>query len=295
MNRIIRKFSFLLLESFKGLFRAKLPATISSITIAITLIIFSISLYAYENLIGFSHRFKSQFSIEVFFEEELSLGDARDLFNYIILIDGIEQGEFIDKTRASNIFEKHFNYDVKEIIGENPLPMGGNFDVINSFRNIKSMNLIVNEINKLQGVDEVLYEYAIVSKVDRIIQNSIGMFAIIGFFILIISITLVSNTIRLIVHAKKEDIITMNLLGATNGFIKLPFIIEGLLQGILGSLLSFFILYFIYSMQLYILDSIINFNPIIPTYIIPGNIILGLILGLTGSYRGITKGITKYL
>ena len=87
----------------------------------------------------------------------------------------------------------------------------------------------------------------------------------------------------------------MDLLGATNSFIKLPFILEGLFQGILGSLLSFFILYFIYSMQIYILDSLINFNPIIPQYIIPGNIILGLALGLTGSYRGITKGITKYL
>ncbi len=295
MNKIFRKINFLFSESIKGLFRAKLPAFISSITIAITLVIFSISIYAYENLVGFSHKFKSQFSIEVFFEKEMSIADARDLFNYIILIEGIEQGEFIDKKRASAIFRKHFNYDIKAIIGENPLPMGGNFDISKGYRSIDSMTRIVDAINKFQGVDEVLYQYGVVSKIDRIIQNSIGMFVVVGFFILIISIILVSNTIRLIVYAKREDIVTLNLLGATNSFIKLPFLIEGLLQGFFGSAISLFVLYFIYSMQIYILDSLINFNPIIPPYIITGNIIAGIFLGLTGSYRGITKGISKYL
>ena len=295
LNKILRKINFLFSESIKGLFRAKLPAFISSITIAITLVIFSISIYAYENLVGFSHKFKSQFSIEVFFEEEMSTEDARDLFNYIILIEGIEQGEFIDKKRASAIFRKHFNYDIKAIIGENPLPMGGNFDISKGYRNIDSMTRIVDAINKFQGVDEVLYQYGVVSKIDRIIQNSIGMFVVVGFFILIISIILVSNTIRLIVYAKREDIVTLNLLGATNSFIKLPFLIEGILQGFFGSAISLFVLYFIYSMQIYILDSLINFNPIIPPYIIMGNIIAGILLGLIGSYRGITKGISKYL
>ena len=295
LNKLIRKTFFLFSESFKGLFRAKLPAFISSVTIAITLVIFTISIYAYENLVGFSHKFKSQFSVEVFFDEEISLSDARDLFNYIILIEGIEQGEFIDKKRASAVFKKHFNYDITAIIGENPLPMGGNFDISNGYRDIDSMARIVNSINKLHGVDEVLYQYGVISKIDRIIQNSIGMFMVVGLFILIISIILVSNTIRLIVYAKKEDIVTLNLLGATNLFIKLPFLIEGFLQGVFGSFLSLFILYFVYSMQIYILDSLININPIIPTYIIPGNIIAGIFLGLTGSYRGITRGISKYI
>ena len=157
------------------------------------------------------------------------------------------------------------------------------------------MGNIVNSIRKLNGVDEILYQSGIVSKVDRIIQNSIGVFVILGFFILLISITLVSNTIRLIVHSKKEDIITLNLLGATETFIKVPFLFEGLLQGFFGSLISIIISYILYTIQIYILDSFINFNPIVSYYILPGNIVLGLILGLIGSYRGITKGIAKYL
>ena len=295
MGNFIRKVFFLFVESFRGLFRAKLPAFISSITIAITLVIFTVALYTYDNLIGFSHKFKSQFSVEVFFDEDLSLIDSRDLFNYIILIEGIEQGEFIDKKRASNIFKKHFNYDIKAIIGENPLPMGGNFDISEGYRNPKGMSIIVNNIRKLHGVDEILYQHGIVSKVDRIIQNSIGVFVVFGFFILLVSITLVSNTIRLIVHSKKEDIITLNLLGATETFIKIPFLFEGLLQGFFGSLISIFVSYLLYTFQIYILDSLINFSPMVSSYILPGNLILGLMLGLVGSYRGITKGIAKYL
>ena len=79
------KLIFLLAESFRALFRAKLHAIISSITIGIALVIFSLAYYSYLNLLGFSYEFKSKYRIEVFFESNLELDEARDLFNTILI------------------------------------------------------------------------------------------------------------------------------------------------------------------------------------------------------------------
>ena len=88
---------FLLSESFKGLFRAKIPALISSMTIAITLIVFSIAYYSYMNLIDYSFEFKKKYRIDVFFNTDISSSDGKSIFDDILLIDGIEQGKFIGK------------------------------------------------------------------------------------------------------------------------------------------------------------------------------------------------------
>ena len=89
---MITKLLFLLSESVRALFRAKLPAAISSITIAITLVIFSMAYFSYVNLLGYSYKFKSKYRIEVFFHSDLNVDQAKDLFNTILISDGIEHG-----------------------------------------------------------------------------------------------------------------------------------------------------------------------------------------------------------
>ena len=136
---MITKLIFLFSESFRALFRAKLPAAISSITIAIALVIFSLAYFTYVNLLGYSYKFKSKYRIEVFFQPEMELTHARDLFNTILITEGIEQGEFIDKEKAAALFMSYFHEDINEIIGENPLPMGGRFDISRDFRSAVQM------------------------------------------------------------------------------------------------------------------------------------------------------------
>ena len=105
---MINKLIFLLSESIWALNRTKLAAAISSLTIGISLVIFSLAYFTYENLLGYSHQFKSRYRIEVFFYSDLDQDKGRDLFNTILIMDGIEQGEFIDKERASKLFTSFF-------------------------------------------------------------------------------------------------------------------------------------------------------------------------------------------
>ena len=290
---MITKLLFLLSESFRALFRAKLPAAISSITIGIALVIFSLAYFTYVNLIGYSYKFKSKYRIEVFFQSDLNADKARDLFNTILISDGIEQGEFINKEKAAELFKSYFHEDINEIIGENPLPMGGRYDIAVDYRNSTQMRSMVLEIRRLEGVDVASFQQGVISRVDSIVENILGVSMAMGIAIFIIAVILVSNTIRLIIHARQEAIETMHLLGATNSFIRFPFVVEGIIQGILGAGFSLLILYLLRSLQSYLLEPLVNLPLVEPANLIAYNIIFGLILALIGSYRGISKYLPK--
>ena len=290
---MITKLIFLLAESFRALFRAKLPAAISSITIAITLVIFSLAYFSYVNLLGYSYKFKSKYRIEVFFQSDLNTDEARDLFNTILISDGIEQGEFINKEKAADLFKLYFHEDIIDIIGENPLPMGGRYDINVDYRNSEQMSSMVRDIRRLAGVDVASFQHGVISRVDSIVENILWVSMVLGVIIFIISLILISNTIRLIIYARQEAIETMHLLGATNSFIRFPFVAEGIIQGLIGAGFSLLILYLLRSLQSYLLEPLVRLPLVEPANLITFNIIFGLMLALIGSYRGISKYLPK--
>ena len=286
---MMSRFVFLITESFKGLFRAKLQAFISSVTICITLIVFTITYYAYINFIDYTFELKTRYRIDVFFNDDISLEASKSLYNSIMNTEGIQTGVFIDKQFAADIFERYFDAKIEQVLGANPLPLGGRFDIKQDFRNINSIEKIVEKIKLIQGVDQVTYRSGLISRLDKIIDNMFNILLIIGFGIFILSIILVSNTIRLIIHSKRNTIETLKLLGATRIFIQLPFLIEGILQGMIGSLLSITALWMIYSLAQYIFIPVFNPASIDIFLIFYGNILLGILLGLIGSFRGFSK------
>ncbi len=81
----------------------------------------------------------------------------------------------------------------------------------------------------------------------------------------------------------------MHLLGATNSFIRFPFVIEGIIQGIIGAGLSLLILYLLSSLQNYLLEPLVKLPLVEPSNLVLYNIVFGLVLALIGSFRGISK------
>ena len=290
---MITKILFLLSESIRELLRTKLHVAISSLTIGISLVIFSLAYFTYENLLGYSHQFKSKYRVEVFFYNDLDINKGRDLFNTILIIDGIEQGEFINKEKASKLFTSFFHENIEDIIGENPLPMGGRFDIAKDYRNADEMQRIVQQIRRIEGVDAASFQQGVISRVDSVIENILGLSMVVGITIFIVSVVQVSNTIRLIIHTKQETIETLHLLGATNSFIRFPLVVEGIIQGLLGAGFSLLTLYLLSSFQEYLLEPMIRLPLVRPENFIMYNLIFGLLLALIGSYRGISKYLPK--
>ena len=271
------------------IYRSLLPSLISSFTISISLIILSISYFLYINLYNYTSDFKNEYKIEVFFNNNLSLSESLDTFNQILLIDGVEEGVFVDKESAAAIFKEEFNEDVENIIGENPLPMGAIFGVSSNYKSFDKMLALSKEINYIPSVDEAIFPEQSVVKFDRVIRNLLSFAFIVGVFVVVVAYFFVSNTILLVIYSKKNEIKTMQLLGASDIFIKLPFIINGCILGIIGSLISILCLLLFYKLSIYMIMPYYDMNMVNFQFIILFNFISGCMLGLISSSRALSN------
>ena len=285
---ILNKIIYLMSESFKSIYRSILQSAVSSLTIAASLIILSITYYLYMNMQEYAYKIKDEYKIEVFFDEKLDLEQALGVFNKILMIDGIDEGRFIDKDSALEIFKKEFDENIINIIGSNPLPMGASYGISPNYRTQSSMIGIVDMITEIDNVDEAIFSKGAINKFDKLSRNLLGFSFLLGVFIMFISLFYVSNTIMLVVYSKKDEIKTMNLLGASNFFIKFPYLFKGLILGLLGSCISLLILFWFYKLCFYVLGTSILYQNINYFSIVLMNVIFGVLLGLIGSSRALS-------
>lgn len=286
---LLNKFIYLLIEGVKTIYRSILPSLISSFTISISLVILSISYFLYINLYNYTSDFKNEYKIEVFFNDDLTLTESLDTFNQILLFDGIEEGVFVDKESAAEIFKEEFNEDIKNIIGENPLPMGAIFGVSSDFESFEMMSKLVKEVNYIPNVDDAIFPEQSVIKFDRVIRNLLSFAFIVGIFIIVVAYFFVSNTILLVIHSRKKEIKTMQLLGASDIFIKLPYIISGSILGIIGSIISILVLLLLYKFSIYVILPYYDLDIINFQFIILFNLVSGSMLGLISSSRALSN------
>tara|TARA_B100001750_G_C15401059_1_gene542647 strand:+ start:25 stop:903 length:879 start_codon:yes stop_codon:yes gene_type:complete len=286
---LLNKFIYLLIEGVKTIYRSILPSLISSFTISISLVILSISYFLYINLYNYTSDFKNEYKIEVFFNDDLTLTESLDTFNKILLFDGIEEGVFVDKESAAEIFKEEFNEDIKNIIGENPLPMGAIFGVSSDFESFEMMSKLVKEVNYIPNVDDAIFPEQSVIKFDRVIRNLLSFAFIVGIFIIVVAYFFVSNTILLVIHSRKKEIKTMQLLGASDIFIKLPYIISGSILGIIGSIISILVLLLLYKFSIYVILPYYDLDIINFQFIILFNLVSGSMLGLISSSRALSN------
>ena len=286
---MITKIKFIIAESFRGFFYAWTPALLSCITIGISLFVITISFFSYFLFITYTDTVTKDYELNVFFNESTSLENAEKSFNEILLLPSIKNGEFINKKKSAEKFKTYFSSNIEDLLGENPLPYSAQFNISQNNRNLDSLLMISEKLKKINSVDIVKYDKEILIRFENIINKLMTTFSIIGIAIVAISIILVSNTTRLMIHSKKESINILSLLGATNLFIKVPFLIEGIMQGLLGASMSIASLYFLKILLEYIFVPLVLVNDYNFQLIILLNLGLGIIFGLIGSKRAVSK------
>ncbi len=289
---MLSKLRYILHESIRGLLNTWTPAILSIVTIGISLIIITLSFYSYLLFINYSNSFTLDYKLEIFFNSTLSYPEANNLYDKILMDKAIKDGQFINKEKASKKFKEYFNENVENVLDGNPLPFSGEYTIKEQYRSADSLFILSKRIKDIDGIDSVLYDKETLLKIYSIINRIMAIFSIIGFCIIIISIVLVSNTTRLMIHSKKENINILSLMGATNLLIRIPFLLEGFIQGLIGAGVSISFLFILKKVIEYV------FSPIIIPYnnnvhfLIILNITLGAMLGLIGSKRAVSKYLT---
>lgn len=238
----LRTIKYFFKESFTSLIRNRWMSLASIGAVASALIIFGSFLLLSVNFDYILKDVESQVEITAYLEDSVDGAGISELNKSIGSIEGVKEVKFISKEDAIEEFKEQVGRELLEGI-ENPLP--------NSFR-IKvndphEVGTVAEKIQRFVGIEEVKYGKGIVEKLFNIIywMRIIGMVIMAVFAA--VSIFIISNTIRLTVFARRREISIMKYIGATDWFVRWPFLIEGMVLGLIGSSLAIGILAVAYN------------------------------------------------
>ena len=218
--------------------------------IAISFLILSSFLVLFGNLKTLLAAWEQRVQIEAYLEEGLSAGQIEALQTSIVSFDGVKEASYISKDDAI----KRFSNEMPAIAGlvddldENPLPSSISVILDDGHRGFIQVETLAANVMQLPGVDDVFYGQEWLEKFSGFISLLKLSGLIMGLFLLLTTTFIISNTIRLALYARKEELEIMKLLGATDSYMKMPFLIEGLLQGLAGAAMALVSLYAIYRL-----------------------------------------------
>ena len=282
---------FLFAEGFRNLLRHKLTVFAAIFSVFMTMIIIGSLLIIGKNTNKLIFYLRSKYKIEVFFDGEMSKRDALKLVEDIGSIEGVRNTTFIDKENATRIFEKQFGENILDYIDRNPLPMSCVVNVNRTGDFELDIFPIVKKINALEGVDNVEHQGKLIQRIEDYHNRFTKLFFICSIIIIGITITIIYNTIKLTIYAKKDLIQDLHIIGATNTFVKVPFLIEGVLQGLIGSSVAFVFL----SIAFKIGNGLISQFAAITIRMDPAAASVMLLIGILISFIGSFLSVSRFL
>ena len=292
-------FGYLIGEGFSNVFKNKKSTGASLMIMCATMIIFGVFLILGENINHFVKDVEDSQGIQVFAKDEATDEQIKALGEQISKIEGVNKTQFKSKEDALNQMKEKFGEENESLLegyeGEN------NIFTASYVVTLTDLNLnqqVQDEIMKLDTVKKITSSNQTVT---TLIDLSNGIKIVTGVILLlliVISVFIIANTIKLTVHARRKEISIMKYVGATNGFIRWPFIVEGMIIGIISSLISILIVGVAYN---FIAEQMVNssfmkimgvslvsfgdmFNSIIIVYML-----LGIGIGALGSIISMRK------
>lgn len=289
---------YALREAIQGISRTRSMSLVSVLTISVALLMLGFVIIATICANGIVNKVQRSEEINVYLHDEMTDGEMLALEETIESISEVESTRIISKEDAAKEFGEMFGDELLGSLKDNPLPRSIVIIMAEGFRTSGSMESLAEKIRPVDNVESVDYGKELMSKLDIFFLIFIIIESVIIAVVLSACILVISNTISLTLMVRKEAIEIMKLVGATDSFIRKPFYIEGLLQGLFSGLLTFIFMYGIIAWVQYAIPEInlykymfgietlndIPFRNLI-ALIIPA----GGFLGLLGSYLAVRR------
>ena len=286
---------YLIGEGFRNLLKNKKSTIASLVIICATMIVFGIFFAITENINHIIQGLEDVQGIQVFIVNEASENDVKDIGERIRNLEGVSTVEYVSENDALDILKEGFG-DKQELLngmeGVLPVSYKVTFTDLSYNRQVQEEILKWDYIKNIANSDETTNKLMSIGNGVRIVS------ACILAFLIIVSIFIISNTIKLTVHARRKEISIMKYVGATNSFIRWPFIVEGIVIGLISSLISLLIIGGGYNfisqkvLQSNVIDkleiSMVSFNDMFSLIIIV-YLILGIGIGVIGSSISMRK------
>ncbi len=285
------KLGYIIREGIVGINRSRMPFMISVFSVTIALLIVGLGVLAVDNSLQFIGEFQADYDLEIFLENEATINQKHELADIVKDYPGIFRMDYLSKEDAAALYNAEFGEDVLSLLDDNPLPSSFRITFEEDHRSADYILSFIQNVNELDGVDEVIFKKDLFNRVQGIMQLVYTVATVTLFLIVLSTVFLTANNLRLMILARYEFIETVRLLGASDFLVKAPFFLEGGILGFLGASLSVgFIILAEYGVKYYA-----HFD--LPVKILDHpSVILGLILfGVSISSLGVLKAVRKML
>lgn len=290
----LNTFGYVLRQGLKNIWRNKMFSIASIATMAACIFLFGVFFSLVTNFQHVVKGVEQDVAVTVFFDDGLPQDKIDKIGMAIAGRDEVQSYTYVSPEDAWEQYKaEYFQGNEEAAAGfdkDNPLANSANYQIY--IKNIEEQSTLVSYLESLDGVSKVQQSESVantLTDLNRLISVVSGVIILI---LICVAIFLISNTVRIGIAVRREEIGIMKIIGATNFFVRAPFIVEGILIGLIGSAIPLGVLYYGYGkIVMYIgakfqfLDNIIQFLPegTIFRILIPIGLILGLGIGYIGS------------
>ena len=287
-------------QGFKNIKRNKMFSLASIATMAALIFLFGLF---YAIVANFNHIVKSAeegVAITVFFKEDTTEEDIKRIGEDLEKRDEVLEVVYVSDEEAWANFQEEYFGDNKELAegfkDDNPLAKSANYEVY--MKNVEDQDELVSYCENLPEVRKVRKSDAVAKTLSSV--NVLLWYGSLGIILILlgVSIFLISSTVTVGVNVRSEEIAIMKYIGAKDGFVRLPFVIEGILIGLIGAVIPLVAFYFLYNKavayvmtKFSLLNNLVDFLPVTQVYklLLPVGLLLGVGIGFIGSLVPIRK------
>lgn len=281
-----------------NIFRNKWYSLASIATIGACLFMFGIFYSIVANFQYIVKEAQNGVAVTIFFDEGISQERIAEIGSLIEARAEVDHINFVSADEAWESFKEEYLGEYADGFKENPLQNSSNYEIY--LRDVSMQSALVSYLESTEGI-RLINKSEITAKTLTSINSLVGYVAIgIIVILLCVSVFLIANTVTIGISVRKEEINIMKYIGATDFFVRFPFVIEGILIGAIGSLIPLGIVYLIYNNiigyvlnKFTVLSTILKFlsvNEIFRT-LVPVSICIGVGIGFIGSFTTVRKHI----
>lgn len=296
----ISTFGYSMKQGVKNIRRNKLFSIASIATMAACIFLFGLFYSIVVNLNYIVEKAEEGVAITVFFDEDATDEQKTAIGESLKDTDGVLEVNYISAEDAWESFQDDYFGDSKDAAegfkNDNPLANSDSYEVY--MADVEKQKDVVAYAESLDGVRKVNKSDTVAKTLTSVNRLMYYVSAAIIIILLAVSVFLISNTVTMGITVRREEIAIMKYIGAKDGFVRAPFVIEGLLIGIIGAIIPLIMLFFMYDKavsyimtKFSLLNNIISFLPVMSVYktLLPVGLALGVGIGFVGSFFTIHK------
>ena len=226
--------------SFERYQKRRLISSYFSVVISISLVLFLLGILGLLvlNTKKVADHFKEQIALTVYLKDNAKDVEIEQLRKSLAMADYTKSTHFVSKEEAAKETSKEIGEDFMDFLGYNPLQNSIDIHMKADYVSSEEVNKIAGDLNSKSFVDDVVYDQPLISLLNENVRKISFWILIVSGIFTFIAVLLINSSIRLAVYSKRFIIKTMQMVGATKGFIRRPFIWQSVKLGIIGAVLA---------------------------------------------------------